>query len=74
MHSMMPAVGFSLRDAGAQLGRFAVALGDENGVGAGQVRRRFAQRAARQQKLVAERLLAVDRARCRAGARRSFQY
>ena len=38
----------------------AVALGDENRVGAREVRRRFAQGAARQQMLVAERLLAVN--------------
>ena len=57
---MMPAVGLNCGDAPAQLGGVAVALGDEDRAGAGQVRGRLAQRAARQQMLVAERLLAVD--------------
>ena len=52
--------GVELGDAPAQLGGVAVALGDEDRAGAGQVRRRLAQGAARQQPLVAERLLAVN--------------
>ena len=60
MHSMMPAPGIVPRDALAQSAGVAVALGDENGARARQVRRRFAQRAARQQMLIAERLLAID--------------
>ena len=52
--------GIEFGDALAQRGCVAVALGDENRMGAREVRRRFAQRAARQQMLVAERLLAVN--------------
>ena len=53
-------VGIELGDAAAELVGVAVALGDEDGAGAGQVRGRLAQGAARQEPLVAERLLAVD--------------
>ena len=56
----MAAVGIQLGNAPAQFGGVAVALGDENRAGARQVRRRLAQGAARQQMLVAERLLAVN--------------
>ena len=53
-------VGIEFGNAPAQFGGLAVALGDENRLGAGEVRRRLAQRAAREQMFVAERLLAVN--------------
>ncbi len=57
---MTAASGFNLAMRSRSSRGVAVALGDENGVGAGEVRRRLAQRAAREQMLVAERLLAVN--------------
>ena len=60
MHSMIPADGIKLGDALPQVGGVAVALGDEDRAGAGQVGRRFAQGAARQQPPAAEGLLAVN--------------
>ena len=53
-------VGIEFGNAPAEFGGVAVAFGDENGVGAREVRRRLAQSPARQQMLVAERLLAVN--------------
>ena len=52
-------VGIEFGNAPAEFGGLAVAFGDENRLGPRQVRRRLAQRAAREQMFVAERLLAV---------------
>ena len=52
--------GIVLRDAGTKAGGVAVALGDEDGARAREVRTRFAQGAARKKILVAERRLAID--------------
>ncbi len=61
MHAFDDARGrVELGDAPAQLGGVAVALGDEDGAGAGQVGRRLAQGAAREQPFGAEGLLAVN--------------
>ncbi len=51
--------GIVLGDAAAQFFGLPVAFGDKDGVGAGQVGRRFAQRAAREQTFGPERLLLV---------------
>src|ERR1039458_8432886 len=56
-------------DALAELGGVAVALGDENGAGAGEMRMRFAQGAARQYLFVAERLLTINQHHVLAAAR-----
>src|SRR4029077_11384137 len=52
--------GIEIGDAAAQFLRMAVALGDEDGAGAGQLRRRLAQGSVWLQVSLAERLLAVD--------------
>src|SRR5438093_377248 len=53
-------IGIVPGDAAPKRGGVAVALGDENRVGSGHVRGRLAQRAARQQMLIAEGRLEVD--------------
>src|ERR1022692_4522737 len=58
-----------LGDALAQILRAAVAFGDEDDAGAGEVRRRFAQGTARLQMLVAKRLLTVNQHHVLAAAR-----
>ena len=61
MHALDdPGVGIEFPQAFAQRAGLAVALGDEDGAGAGKVGRRFAQGAAGQQVFVAKGLLAVD--------------
>ena len=52
-------VGIQLCNPLAEFRGAAIAFGDKNGMGAGEVRRRLAQGAARQQMSVAKRLLAV---------------
>ena len=51
--------GVVFADAGSQAGGFAVAFGDEDGVRPANVLGRFAQRAARQEMFIAERLLGI---------------
>ena len=61
MHALDDArVRIELRQPPAEGRRVAVAFGDENGAGAGEVRGGLAQRAARQHMLVAERLLVIN--------------
>src|SRR5580698_3825906 len=52
--------GVILGDAEAELLDIVIAFGDEDGAGAGEMGRRFTERAARLKMFVAKRLLAVD--------------